>query len=262
MYPELNGRRPSIGARSRPGVGGEAFEGRDEASLSLVDLLRVLWKRLWLILLSMLLLTVAVTGYSLAQTPVYEASVKLLVGQKEASSRPDNLSGNVEGLQKLTDTMAQAANSRPVAEAVIQQLGLQTDPQTFLSNLSVRTVTDTQFIQVSYRDPSPKRAQQVADAVGEEFSKQISTVSPSADAITATVWEPAQVPTDPVSPRLKFNIVFALVVGLMLGVGLAFLLEFLDSSWRSPEEAEQISGVPTFGAIPEFEVSKRKRGGY
>ena len=64
------------------------------------------------------------------------------------------------------------------------------------------------------------------------------------------------VPQSPVSPDPVRNLLLALVAGVMLGVALAFLLEYMDDSWRSPEEAEQISGVPTFGVIPAFKVSK------
>lgn len=48
------------------------------------------------------------------------------------------------------------------------------------------------------------------------------------------------------------------MLGLMLGTGAAFLLEYLDDSWRSPEEAEQVSGVPTFGMVPAFKVKAPK----
>jgi capsular polysaccharide biosynthesis protein len=44
----------------------------------------------------------------------------------------------------------------------------------------------------------------------------------------------------------------------VLGTGLAFLLEFMDDSWRSPAEAEQVSGVPTFGVIPPVTESARR----
>jgi hypothetical protein len=43
-----------------------------------------------------------------------------------------------------------------------------------------------------------------------------------------------------------------------LGVGLAFLLEYLDDGWRSPEEVEQISGVPTYALIPRNDLSAIK----
>jgi capsular polysaccharide biosynthesis protein len=46
----------------------------------------------------------------------------------------------------------------------------------------------------------------------------------------------------------------------MLGIGLALLMEHLDHSWRSPEEVEQISGVPTFATIPDFSLAMRKKG--
>jgi receptor protein-tyrosine kinase len=56
------------------------------------------------------------------------------------------------------------------------------------------------------------------------------------------------------------NGLLALAVGLIIGVGLAFLLEYLDDSWDSPEEMEQVSGAPTFGIIPEIKASKSQKG--
>jgi capsular polysaccharide biosynthesis protein len=110
------------------------------------------------------------------------------------------------------------------------------------------------FIEVSYKDTDPQRAQQTANAIGEVFSEQVSKVSPSASALTATVWEPAVLPEAPVSPDLPRNAALAMIAGLLLGVGLAFLLDRLDDSWDSPEEVERVSGIATFGAIPRFEV--------
>jgi capsular polysaccharide biosynthesis protein len=46
----------------------------------------------------------------------------------------------------------------------------------------------------------------------------------------------------------------------MLGIGLAFLLEYLYlSGLRSPEKVEQVSGVPTFGTIPDFEAARARK---
>jgi capsular polysaccharide biosynthesis protein len=55
------------------------------------------------------------------------------------------------------------------------------------------------------------------------------------------------------------NVLLALVLGLVLGAGLALLMEYLKDSWNSPEEVEQISGVPNFGVIPEYEAPKGKK---
>jgi capsular polysaccharide biosynthesis protein len=193
----------------------------------------------------------AAVGFSLTQTPRYEASIKILVGQEQGITQDPNYA---LGLQQLTLTMVEAVKSRPVAKAVIQQENLRVTPSVFVEqNLSVEQVPSTQFIKVVYTDTDPQRAQRTANAIGEVFSKEISKVSQSANAVTATVWEPAVVLEEPASPDYKRNVLLALILGLMFGVGLAFLLEYLDDSWRSPEEVEQISGVSTFGVIPTIE---------
>jgi capsular polysaccharide biosynthesis protein len=260
---QLNGKGHAALMSAEPYTGAptEAGTSEDEVILSLGDLLRVIWRRLWVILLVAAVLTGAAVGLSFLQTPMYEGSIKVLVGQEQRSDVPSNLGSDVVGLQQLTQTMAEAVNTLPVAEAVIEELDLRTTPEEFLENLSVQQVAETQFIEVSYTDPSPQRAQQVANAIGDEFSARVSEISPSANAITATVWERAATPDSPASPDPVRNGLLALVLGLMLGVGLAFLLEYRDDSWRSPEEVEQVSGVPTFGIIPEFKGTKNKKKG-
>lgn len=63
----------------------------------------------------------------------------------------------------------------------------------------------------------------------------------------------ARVPEYPVSPNLKLNIALAAVLSLMLGLGLAFGLEYLDRTIGSAEEVEQRVGVPVLGVIPEID---------
>jgi len=216
---------------------------------------------MWIIALVAAVLVGAALGLSLVQTPTYESSIRMLVGQERGTSETPR--EDVMGLQQLTQTMAEAVKSRSVAKAVIQQQDLQVTPEDFLENLRVGQIPRTQFIEVFYKDSSPERAQQVTTAIGDVFTEQVSQTSPSASAITVTVWEPAERPDEPVSPRPVRNAILALVIGLVLGTGLAFLLEYLDDSWRSPEEAEQITGVPTFGLIPQIEVltgEKKGRG--
>ncbi len=247
---------------AKPIQGARAEVPEGEYIDPLGDLLRVVWKRMWVVLLVAVVLTSAVVGVSLGQTPMYEASIKILVGQKQGSDVPGALGSDVQGLQQLAQTMADLISTRPVAEAVIRQLDLRMSAEAFLENLSVEQVPNTQSIQVFYKDPNPTQAKDIANAIGATFSDRISEVSPSANAITATVWESAGLPDSPVSPKPMLYGLLGLMLGLILGVGLAFLLEYLDDSWRSPEEVEQISGVPTFGIIPNFEASTSKKVRY
>jgi capsular polysaccharide biosynthesis protein len=256
---QLNGKGnvTQMGTEPYTGAPIETFE--DQYYLHTGDLLRVVWRRLWVIALVAIIVTGAAVGFSLLQTPQYEASIKVLIGQKQKFSKSSgNLGQDIQGLQLLTQTMAEVAHTRSVATAVIEDLDLQTSPEGFLRNMSVEQAAETQVIEISYEDPSPEKAQLVANTIGNVFSEQVSEFSPQANAVSATVVEPAALPENPVSPQPIRNGLLALMTGIMLGLILAFLLEYRDDSWRSPEEAEQVSGVPTFGIIPEFERVKSK----
>ncbi len=256
--PELNdvGYTKLTGDKRESTTAAEAFER--EYVISFQEVLRVIRRRLWLIVLVTAMLIGLVVGWTLAQTPIYQASITVLVGQQPGTTQTPVPVGD---LNALTQTMTETVDSRPVAEAAIQQLDLQMAPSSLLENLSAERVPDSQLIRVNYTDSSPQRAQQIVNAVGDVFSEQVSETSANANPISATVWERAEVPSAPVSPNVGRNILVSLMAGLLLGTGLAFVLEYFNNTWRSPEELERVSGLPVFGVIPELEVSKGERMG-
>lgn len=222
------------------------------------DLFRVIWKRMWVIVVVLILCVGASLGFSIVQPPAYESSIKLLVGQEREADTPGDLGGEVQGLQQFTQTMTTAVETRPVADAVIGRLSLGISSEAFLRNLDAEQIGATQFIQVTYTDPNPEQARRIVNAVGEVFSEQVSGVSPGNNDLTAVVWERATSPGKLVAPDTLRNTLLALLLGLLLGVSLVFLLENLDNSWRSLDELEQVSGVPTLGVITRSEISRGK----
>jgi succinoglycan biosynthesis transport protein ExoP len=70
----------------------------------------------------------------------------------------------------------------------------------------------------------------------------------------------ARVPTVPIEPNIPRNLAFAFMLGLTSGVGLAFLLEGLDNTVRTTEQAQMISGLPPLGMIPMGSRSAREGG--
>ena len=249
------------GGRERSNMSVEQTTFEAGNSPSLANLLQVLLRRLWVIVLMAIVLGGSAVGFSLTQTPTYEASTKILIGQQSTDDAPGPLSGNVQGLQDLTPTMAKAVTTRPVAQAVVERLRMPEESAgALLNNLSAQQDPGTMFIDVSYRDSDPKRAQLVANTVGQVFSERISDVSLNANGVTATMWEEATLPPSPISPDPARNGILALALGILLGVGLAFLLEYLDDGLDSPEEAERVSGVTTLGTIPRFKVLVSEKG--
>jgi receptor protein-tyrosine kinase len=245
---------------SRQNLSLEAAE--DEKVISFNDFFRVVWKRIWIVVLTIIVAVGIAVALSSLQTPQYEASIRILIRQEGGIV---DTPMNAGGLRDLTATMAKAVDTRPVAEETIRRLDLNTTPQQLLEELSAVQEVGTQFVQVSYKDPDPEKARLVVTTVGEVFSEQMERISkdtPNATAVTATLWERAAVPTKPVSPDPLRYVAVALMVGAVLGIGSAFLRDYFDQSWRSPQEAERLTEVPVLGVIPPGIIpqSKRRKG--
>lgn len=67
----------------------------------------------------------------------------------------------------------------------------------------------------------------------------------------ATIWEKAEVSDFPAKPRVAQNMLIAVAVGLALGIGLAFLIEYLDTSVKTMQDIEAALGVPVLAVIPK-----------
>ena len=222
-------------------------------------ILQTLRKRMWTIVLVAAVTAGSALGFSLLQTPTYQASVLILVGQKTPGDT--NLGApDVTDLQELALTVAKAVPTTPIAETVVERLDLpEGSAGEVIRNVSAEPDPGTMFVNVSYKDSDPERAQLIANTIGIALSEKISEVSVGANAITATVWEPAALPETPVSPDPVRDVTIALVLGGLLGVVLAFLLEYVSDGWASRDEVEEVSGVPTLGVVPKFRVSARRK---
>ncbi len=241
-------------------VGGmyEEFRRKYEAEqvLFLRDILQLVKSRLWVVVLAVIICVGLTAVYSLMQTPMYQASTMILVG--EESTAQGQLNTQLQGLQDLRATLVAAVQTTPIAEGVAERLGEPESYAAIQGNLSAEPVEKSQFVKVSYRDTDPEKAQLGANTAGEVLSERASEIAPSAgtSSITAKVWEEALLPSAPMSPDLKRNVFLALILGLILGFGLAFLLAYLDDTWKSLQEVEEVSGTPNLAAIPTFKAHK------
>jgi capsular polysaccharide biosynthesis protein len=195
---------------------------------------------LWALAAS-LLVAAGVTFVSLLQTPTYEASAKVRVDQEQGDQQSNlavsgeeikteglpririDIPEDREQLQALTQTMIIAIDTRPVADEAIRRLDLRMSPDELLNSLTIEQLESSQLIQLSYTDTDPARATQVVNTVGQVSSERISEASATANNITATVYEKAEVPDTPASPKPLRNGLIALVVVLVLCAGLAKL---------------------------------------
>jgi capsular polysaccharide biosynthesis protein len=254
----FNGRERVDPRSLQAGLGGTVEAPQDEYILSINDPFRVIWKRLWLIVLVVIASVGFSLGYTSLQTPTYTSSAKVLLGVQEqdnpsnAGNGPGALSAEAQGLKEFARTAELAIQTRPVAEAVVERLDLSMSPEEVLENLSAKRIEESPFIEISYESADPEEAQRILATVGDVFSERVQVVSPASNSLDAIVWEEATVPTSPTGPDLRRNVAIGLVVGGFLGLSLAFLVERLDYRWHSLEEVEELSGTPTFASIPRY----------
>ncbi len=232
----------------------------DEVFVSIADTARSARRRMWIVILVPLLTVGTAVGVSLLQTPVYDASAEVVVSPR--GGQQDNLSNTISGLQGLAIEMEAAGLNRSMVEEIVNAQG---EPGTvseaeLIDNLTVAQLEDTRFLTLTYSDADKNTAQAVVNNAAEIFAREAPEASGMADYAAVQVSAYAGVPPAPEDPDPLRNGFGALVIGLMLGVGLAFLLEYSHlRCLHSPEEIEQLSGVPTFGTIPDFEAAQRAK---
>jgi len=84
-------------------------------------------------------------------------------------------------------------------------------------------------------------------------------VSAGIMASNIQVVDKAELPTNPYKPNKRLNLILATVVGLFLGVGLAFFFEYLDNTIKTPEDVEQLIRLPSFGMVPDISSHRRRQ---
>jgi tyrosine-protein kinase len=224
---------------------------------ALTDYLRILRKRKLLVLAAVVCCAATALAASAATIPVYRASAKLLVMARTQPS--GGVSSAYEGAllsQQLMQSFAAVIEARPTAEAALRRQYENIPAGVLQQRVKAEPIPDTLLIELSIEDIDPARAQRLTNAVALAFVDQVPTLQ-GGSTVRVSLVEPALRPTVPVRPQTRFNVALAAMLGLMLGVGVAFLTEHLDTSIRSADALEVAAGAPVVGTIPLFEATEQ-----
>ena len=213
--------------------------------MELSDYFRILRQRGWLVLLLAFLTAGAAYGFSSMQTPIYKSTANLLI-----TSRPDF--GQTQAAKAELRNYAAWLNSSFRAESVIGLLQLDMEPLDLLGNVKIVPSTDTNVITLEVENKNPNLANDIARVWGEQliiWRNEQNAGLQKADHINAELIDSPRAGQD--RPNIRVNTAAGGVFGLLLGVLLIFLLEWLASGIvRRPEEVERYLDVPVIGKIP------------
>lgn len=183
-------------------------------------------------------------------TPVYEASTTLLVGKNETSAQAALAYQDVLLNQQLVKTYGEIAKSRAVAEEVISRMGITQTPDQIRAKIGVSVVTGTQVIRLTVNDTDRVLAQQIANAAASVFVKRVPELT---KLNNLSIIDQAIIPTAPVKPKKSLTLAVAAMLGLMLGLGFAFVLEYMDNTFKTKDDIERLLELPVLGLIPKID---------
>lgn len=83
-----------------------------------------------------------------------------------------------------------------------------------------------------------------------------ASVGEDIQAVNVRIVDRAVVPSSPVKPRKLLNIALSILIGLGLGVGFAFFFEYLDNTFRTPDDVEEALSIPFLGIVPEIKLKE------
>lgn len=263
--------------------------------LTLRDYGSIIWRRKWIVVYPMLL-TAIVAGVLSLMTPVkYRATGEVLV-QLPPTAETVGSTGVVMS-PRLIENELRAASGSELQAAVREVIG----PEPILSVSADDSSDVFRFTAVSGgRQRAADAANTYAEMYIErqrsslvaEFDARSRVIAGQLEAARAADDDPVQIteyeqeleglavsielartsgsnlideavpPGAPFEPQTRRTVGFAAMVGLLLGLGMAFLLDYLDTSIRDEDELAAATGLPTLAVIPELVLPKDDPRGF
>ncbi len=234
-----------------------------EETISLKEIFDLLRKHLSTILISMfagLALAAVVTFFII--TPSYSSRAQLIVTlpQSDGTANNSNLNDvnyNLQMLNTYKDIIKEGdALSTEVHNRLKANYDLDMTATAIKKNLEVTQSENSQMFSISATSDKAVDAQHIANTAAEVFQDTLKDVLNNVDKVT--IISKATASTSPVSPNNKLNLAIGLVLGLMVGVGLAFLLELLDRTVKDQKFVTDTLGFTLLGAVPEMTAKDLK----
>ena len=179
----------------------------------------------WLILLAFAFGFGSTAVFTSLRAPTYRATTTLVVGPNESLKTPREVVDSLNTLDRrsVVATFAKLPSSRTVRERAQGQLQLN---EAQLKPYDVRTVVvpDTNVLEVSVEGPDPRTVAAFADAVAQQTTQYTREFY---DIYGMKVLDRAQEPTERVGPGLSRTLLVGATLGLLIGVGVASVFDYL-----------------------------------
>ena len=219
--------------------------------IDVLSLLRTIWRKKFLILLTAILTTGLAFAYSaFLVTPQFDSTTRLYVVNQSSDNGAVITNQDLQAGSFLVKDYKEIILSQDVLKNVTTTLGLTGGIK---DKITVTIPTDTRILSISVRDSDPNQAATIANTLRDEAAKKIIEVTKVSDVTTLEAALPAE---NPSTPQTKRNLVLGFVAGAFLATALVLVLEVLDDRVKRPQDIEEGLGMTLLGVIPQVEKLK------
>lgn len=204
--------------------------------------------------ISIIILFIVVVGiigclYGLfIQKPVYKSSTSIVLiseSQTGATLTYNDVSLN----QNLVSTYSEIIKSRRVLNQVIDNLSLDYSYSNLSNNVEVSSVTGTQIIKISVSDRNNKTAMKIADEIAKVFAKEIPELY---NISNVNILDYAEAASNAYNVNFIKQSIIYLLVGLVLGLGITFVMYYFDRSVKNISQVEEKIKLPVLATVREY----------
>ena len=227
---------------------------QDKFEIDVFQLVKVLWKRKFLIVLAALVAGLAAFAYSSFMIkPQYASTTRIYVVNRNQADKPGLTNQDLQAGAYLVKDYREIILSQDVLEKVVADQKLTMDAKTLGRKVSVAVPAETRIVSISVRDGNPEEASRIANALREVAAQKIISVTRVSDVTTLEEARPA---TSPSSPNIRRNTMMATIAGVGFIVVIVLLVELLDDRVKRPEDIEEVMHLSLLGVIPNLEKLK------
>ena len=219
--------------------------------IDVLSLLRTIWRKKFLILLTAILTTGLAFAYSaFLATPQYDSTTRLYVVNQSSDNGAGITNQDLQAGSFLVKDYKEIILSQDVLKNVTTTLGITDDIK---EKITVNIPVDTRILSITVRDSDPDQAATIANTLRDEAAKKIIEVTKVSDVTTLEAALPAE---NPSTPQTKRNLVLGFIVGAFLATALVLVLEVLDDRVKRPQDIEEGLGMTLLGVVPQAEKLK------
>jgi capsular polysaccharide biosynthesis protein len=211
--------------------------------IDLREVVDIIKKRVWMVIIITVLSTVAGAMYSTYNTTyLYQSSTRVIIG---ASA-------------ELMTTLQVIIKDTTILEKVVQEMNLEKSPEALSSQITISSIGGSQVVSINVTDTDANRAADIANTTARVFKEEIPNILEFDDV---RVLSEAKVNPYPINETQNRTIILAFVFGLAVSIGLTFLLDSFDDTVRPDHDVEEIFDLPLLGRVSKMNKKNIKKKG-